>query len=196
MRKAFDVSNFWFPGPVGDDVATDALASAKALGYTRIIAGTQVPSVCWQQLSIAYTLGFALEAYVQFSADKDVTQQFSDARNAVDTLPIRILWIAAEWPDNPAGYASLYKEAHAAARAHGFVKRGVYTNWDNWNRLMANTVEYRSLPLWYANYDNVPYYDAPLWRVQGFGGWWKPAMKQHTANVPLGNLQNVDLNAY
>lgn len=198
--KAFDVSNYWQSGPVTDEEARAMLGQAREEGFKRIIAGTQRPSVCYQQLSIAQSFGFELAAYVQVDWSASLVSQFSAARYAIDTLPVKNLAITVEAPANSFSELmftpKLLSAAIAQAKKFNFKNVVIYTNWDNWHRLMDDSEAFRSYPLWYAHYDGLANVEsAHAWREDGFGGWWEPYMKQFSQNQLVAGM-NVDLDDY
>lgn len=198
--KAIDISNFWLPGIVSDYEARQLMGAVKDLGFKRVIAGTQVPSVCYQQLDAASNVGLEIAAYIQMDWSKSVSEQLYNAQYAIDTLRIKDLAITVETPVlSVAGMHFEPKQltqAFSMARKLGFKNLSIYTNFDNWNRLMHNSEAFRSYPLWYAHYDDLANVNsARAWRVDGFGGWWQPAMKQYAQNVDVAGI-NADLNEY
>ena len=193
MKKAIDVSNFWLPGPVSDDEALRLMQEAKRQGYSRVIAGTQIPSVCFQQLQAAYRAGQEIQAYLQLNPTQDLHTQVLEADRAVDTLPISRLWVTVEWR-GPEYLLAVLTSALADCRRTSFPYLGIYTNMSNWARHMSDTAIFRSYPLWWAGYGNSAL-DAHEWRGAGFGGWWRPSMKQWLQNVDVVGM-NCDQNVY
>jgi len=196
-QKIIDISNFWLPTPVIDDMARELMRTAKTIyGVQRVIAGTQVPSICYQQLDAALSEGLAIDAYVQFAAEEAIEPQFdgqTGARWAVGALPIKTLWITVEEQDFIIDYRAKLAEAIKVAKANGFRDLGIYTNQNNWLSQMGDTLDYRSYKLWWASYGLPDTLRAPAWRSGGFGGWWKPALRQYSQNMLLAGM-NVDYN--
>ena len=60
------------------------------------------------------------------------------------------------------------------AKAKG-VSVGIYSSASQWNPIMGGSTKFKSLPLWYAHYDNSKSFSD----FSSFGGWTKPAMKQY-----------------
>ena len=201
-KLAIDVSNFWLPGPVSDRAAFAFMDEAQMDGVKRVIAGTQIPSVCNQQLVAAANCGMDIQAYVQLSWSHDwydIFRQFdntSGARWAVGDLPVSMLWVALEGePKRDYVHThSLISEAIRAAKRHGFKKVGLYTNPSWWAEKMGNTRDFRSYPFWLAYYDDVA--DRRVGPVVGgWSGRYAPRMKQYNQNRNLAGM-NVDWNVY
>ena len=187
MKQAIDVSNYTGP------ITPEQMAEIKAAGITKLIAGTQVPSVCWQQLLTAKDAGLLVEAYLQLDWSKSAKDQIESAAWAVGGLIFLTerLWIVVE---NPSGlsFQAFLGDAVREARRLGF-NPGIYTNRSSWVN-MIDEMAFKNLPLWWAHYDGS-YYDAFAWRRDGFGGWWHPAMKQWAKDRHIAGVL-CDLNVY
>lgn len=193
QRQAYDISNFWTPAPVSDQQAVEWMRHIRDVGVTRVICGTQVVSVCQQQLQAAREVGLERDIYIQVEWDLPFTAQVARAYHAAETTSVRVAWVTVE---------SLVRGLSAVGRQRAltrmlsavrdcFPRQGIYTNYDNWVNRMGNTPRFHSYPLWQADY-NPPF---NLWSGRGFGGWELPAMRQYEPNV-LDWEVNVDRNVY
>ena len=188
MRHAIDVSNYWLPSPVSDEEAVARMTKAKELGYSHLMAGTQIPSVCYQQLTAGLSASMTVDAYVYLTPNYEY--EVSMAEWAVDELPISRLWLDAE-----ADSLTLeqLKSAIRYAKSLGVTRLGIYTRRPWWEERGNNEVIGKRIPLWTAHYDDTPLLTPAYWRINGYGGWWKPYWKQYAQNQQIAGM-NVDLN--
>eukprot|EP00027_Filamoeba_sp_ATCC50430_P006162 CAMPEP_0168561690 /NCGR_PEP_ID=MMETSP0413-20121227/11730_1 /TAXON_ID=136452 /ORGANISM="Filamoeba nolandi, Strain NC-AS-23-1" /LENGTH=210 /DNA_ID=CAMNT_0008593079 /DNA_START=78 /DNA_END=710 /DNA_ORIENTATION=+ len=72
------------------------------------------------------------------------------------------------------------------------VKVGIYTSEYEWGVTVGSScTAFKSYPLWYADWDDVPAFD-DAWAWE-FGGWTTPAIKQYYDQGPCAN---VDVDYY
>ena len=200
MRLAVDCSNYT------GVIETPALEAIKAFrqGRTAVhhaICGTQVPSVCDQQLTTFWNAGFSVDSYVQPGRDSDLRGLALKAKWACEAFPSFFMptgrsraWFALEV--NPLTDALAWLESGIRAlKAVGFLRIGIYTRQGAWDNIIGPDGDSlgRKYPIWYANYDDFAPLTSRIWRLEGFGGWWKPSWKQYAQNIDFGG-QPFDLN--
>ena len=183
MRLAADVSNHTGP------LLPESFEQMESWGVKHLIAGIIDPAIAYEQLSMAFERGWEVDMYAQYNAmlHDDAFSLIQRCLTAGAGLPINQVFVTVEQPTSISGYRekfdAIWRQFTKARMTFSGrrVQLGIYTSRLNWLSLMGNTSDYRDAPLMYANYDHVQRLDAVLWRQQGFGGWWKPALKQYEA---------------
>ena len=208
MKFSVDCSNY--TGIISDSAISQIKEWHYPAGFSfdkidRLIAGTQVPSVCNQQLWKALDAGLNIDCYVQLkSTDVGETLKQTMAMAAYSVEDLRgffttgakeriYLGFEVNLPTGQSGISWIDQCKKAALKA-GFKRVGIYTAKWWWNAYVINSQYlFTTMPLWYAHYDYIlPTPES--WREEGFGGWWKPAMKQYNDNVWFQG-RRFDLNA-
>lgn len=201
MKYALDCSNF--TGVLDDHT----LAALQLLGtgyhsLSHLMAGTQIPSICNQQVQAVRAKGWTTDVYVQLETATDLTAAMQDAKYAVEDVegyfktgsPERLFLALEAVPPghNPSDTFQWIDAAKKAALKAGFKRIGIYTRKSWWDFYVSTDVLFSTMPLWYANY-NDKMLTPRVWREEGFGGWYTPAWKQYRQNEPI-NGQLFDLN--
>lgn len=161
-------------------------------GIRHLVAGTQIPSVTYQQLTSALAVGMTVDIYVQLSTKSDLDHEMAKALYASEGVPIESTWIVFEAPPPDGGSAERWIQAALeAAERVGLPQVGVYTGawwWDAW---VADSAPFARYALWYAFYNGLPVVN---WPRERFGAWITPAWKQYVGSTsPVGGM-NLDLN--
>lgn len=195
MTLALDISQSWVPNIVTDAEALALMRAARKAGARRVVAGTQIPSVCNQQLVAADLAGMTIEAYLQIKWDRPFGPQLDEALWAIGGEPIRRLWLAVEPNFGDPDYRYLAEAVKTAKLVLPSSKLGTYSNYNSWVNLMGDPQAFGDMPYWWAQYDAKNVITAPDWRKYGYGPWFKPTMKQYIPNAAFAGM-NVDLNVY
>lgn len=175
------------------DLSTFDANCLRASGVERIIIG------CWDYtatetiLKRARAAGIVVEdlyAYLYYGLgyeQREVTNALSLARQYGG---IRRIWADCEAvrpheaPSmTPSGRIQATWRAVNAISSAG-VQPGIYTYRPYWRNQMANTTEFRHLPLWFANYGtNDPNNPIQPIREVDFGGWRTLAAHQYSSTI-------------
>jgi GH25 family lysozyme M1 (1,4-beta-N-acetylmuramidase) len=186
IRLAVDVSNY--SGPISPEQAR----CLRQAGVEHLIAGTQVASICRQQLEAALEAGLTIDAYVYLHWRRDVVAEVQSARGTLAGLQVGRLWLDCE--DDPAGLsaAEVVGRVGAALEACGPAACGIYTGRWWWLPGTGNSTEFAGLPLWHAEYTFSPEARPDFDAFQSYGGWTRPSMWQFQGTTQVCGL-SVDL---
>ena len=196
--KAFDISNWWLPGPVSDDEARARMTEAFNNGYLHIMAATSIPSVTNQQVKAGLAVGLTADIYHYVVWTRGSLAQIEQARYSVEDMlsNVDICWIDLEAiPPSTFSANSVRTEISIlvnAAYGAGFKRVGIYTRKSWWIAHTENSSGWSHLPLWTTDWDNPPPYDAAWWEANKFGGWERPVWIQNEHDI-LRFGMNVDL---
>lgn len=193
------MSNFWLPKVVNDLDARQRMQMAKDMGFAGIIAGTQIPSVCAQQVNAAVAVGMWADVYHYLKFDVLASRQAEAILDAVDGIAdrINIVWLdfeaappASMSTENMRLWISILVDI---LRASG-LRLGIYTRKLWWELCTGDTEALSNLLLlWPTEYDLSPPFNQAWWDAHGFGGWAAPTWVQFAADANIAGM-NVDIN--
>ena len=196
--RCLDMSNYWLPGPISDQDAHQRMQLAKDQGFTGIIAGTQVPSLCNQQVKAALSVGMWADIYHYINWSISVTDQANTILYAIEDVRdrVNVVWIdIEETPPNGWSHTDVLDFISRMVFHlwnHGCIV-GIYTSHYKWNSFTGNSDTFNHLMLWPTEYDEDPPFDASWWARKNFGGWEAPTWVQFAENANVAGM-NVDLN--
>lgn len=195
-ERVLDMANFWLPGPVSDTVAIAYMQAVKDLGYVGVICGTQVPSVCNQQIRAAHAVGLWVDVYHYVVWHNSMLNQVAQIIDAIGGEHIGVVWIDAE-DDPPSNWTPFDVNSAISVMAESLWAQnytsGIYTRASWWVQFTGNTSGFRHMLLWCTEYDLAPPYDFAWWSTHSFGKWPAPTWIQFKADQNIAGL-NVDLN--
>lgn len=196
VRRAFDISNWWLPGPVSDEEARRLMASAKEQGYSGVSCGTQVPSLTNQQVHAALDSGLWADAYWYVRFDRDLDDQMAAARWALDDVLDRIglVWIDLEQDPGmtPARVVDLIHYMCEGLVARG-MRPAIYTRGSWWVPFTGDSRAFSGLPLIVAEYNDPYELTGDWWAGHSFGGWGMPVWRQWAEGRDVGGMNADEL---
>ena len=129
---------------------------------------------------------------VTFRSREDTLR--AQANNETLKSTYGMIWIDVEgtqyWSSSTSNNVNFIDEMVNEGVKKG-VSIGIYTSQSQWTPITGGTTKFSSYPLWYAHYDNDPYFDDFV----PFGGWSSPAIKQYAGTTSLCSA-SVDKNHY
>ena len=145
----------------------------RGLCVDLVVVGLQDIDLARRQLAILQSAGFRLHAYV-WPCNKDLDDYIPEVHSIMTFFKLPYIWVDVE--------ESSINVIESLARLcpHPEFRVGIYTSASMWLELMANTVTFSHLPLWYARWD----YKADMSDFVPFGGWRTAVMKQYDATDP------------
>lgn len=192
--KAFDVSNYWLPGPVTDGNALTMMYGAKERGNAGVMLGTYDTEIASQQSWAAMVAGLWRDAFDYLYFDG-----FDNGRiDRGATVKITgLTWIDCENEDSDVASLAVPEViAHIqAAIDYAWtlgLKPAIYTRPLWWKTYTRNTTQFAAYPLWVADPDGIAKNDAAYWKRIAFGGFARPVWKQYAFNQNIDGM-NVDL---
>ncbi len=179
-----DVSNYT------GKLSKEQVAGIITAGGKFLIAGTQEPLICQQQLAVARSAGLDIAAYVYLWFGYDIQAQVEDALRIISAYPDIRLWLDVEDEMNNVAQADIRVAVGKAIEVCQTAKQpyGIYTSRSKWHRLTGDW-DGPDCPLWEAFYDGVDTFDY----FQPYGAWREPALKQYAGDVEFGGVK-VDMN--
>lgn len=97
---------------------------------------------------------------------------------------VGMLWLDIEgpeyWSSTPANNVNFLHGMVNEGNARG-VSMGIYTGNSQWSPIMGGSADFKSMPLWYAHYDNNPSFSD----FTPFGGWTKPNIKLYAGTTSM-----------
>ncbi len=129
------------------------------------------------QIASVQRNGKRVGGYVWAYADLDAVKTVDDAIDLAvrGGVQLRTLWLDVETYEGKPGPGMVWlRKAADRCRARG-VQAGIYTGKWYWDEYMKGVTGLADLPLWLAQYDNVP----DLNQVKLFGGWTRAVGKQY-----------------
>ena len=180
----------------------------KSNGYSFVITRAMGSLGTFDSTSVgninnARAAGIAyVDAYMFPCRGKTAVSQADTVVNGLGGANYGMIWIDVE--ANPSSGCSF--SGYSASSNCQFItdianeltakgkKVGIYSSYYQWQSIMGSTAACTGLgkyPIWYAHYD----YKQTFSDFTPFGGWSKPAIKQHTDNQAICG-GNFDINWY
>lgn len=138
--------------------------------------------------------GYLFHDYEDGLTDKDAVRT---ARNAAGTYWDDLKWVALDYEhdiSHPINTKVLRALEEVRLRGQRPV---IYTAFWAWTDFMRNTVEFMDVPLWYAQYNDIPILGTPN---PGYGNFHKIIGHQYKGSTRIptvrGQTFNVDLNMF
>mgnify|MGYP001582451802 FL=1 len=162
----------------------------KEQGITRAIirispeaySGTQA------QIYALHESGLEMEGYIYLPLDKPL----SNFRSYLDTALFLCLdMVDRVWLDCEEDGLDVIARIHEAVERFREFKVGIYTRRNWWETYIDDPENFSYLPLWDADYDDVP----DLEDFTPYGGWTKRFGKQYAGNQPFCGT-TVDFNVF
>jgi GH25 family lysozyme M1 (1,4-beta-N-acetylmuramidase) len=137
-----------------------------------------------RQLQILSHVGFTVSGYVWAYFWASPMAHIDAALSVADAagVPLTMIWFDCEDDDSasPVSVSTWLDQAVWAVQSHDY-RAGIYTGRYWWRDHAGDTDRFSHLPLWLANYDEVPELTSS---VMPFAGWNELAGKQYTS-TPL-----------
>lgn len=186
MELGCDTSNY-----SGELTATH-IEAFKAEGIRFLIAGTQKPVVCKQQLAVAKRAGLEIAAYAYLYFDQLFRSRMNTAiQICLGNTPYLFLWLDVENEESgknePEIIALLHEVGEMCDRAG--VAWGIYSSAPAWKALTGNCEDFKNVPLWNAQWTGRPDFED----FDAYGGWLKETMRQYLGDTTLAGVK-VDMN--
>lgn len=184
MRRGVDFSEW------GGPLAAETVVAWKGLGIRFAIV--QYSRRMTQHLEVlAQVGGLDVEAYVYLYWVQDQWGQTPQqrTRNALNLLQgssVRRLWLDCEDSEQPFDEAQLWECVTICNQAG--IQPGIYTGRWWWVPRASNSQLFAELPLWHAEYVDVPDFDSFV----PYGGWTRPTIWQYQGTTTLAG-HSVDL---
>ncbi len=120
--------------------------------------------------------------------------ELRDHHNGTVGATYGMLWLDIEGPDywstDPSKNVNFLQGMVDEGKKRG-VSLGIYSSSSQWSPIMGGSTQFKSLPLWYAHYDNNPSFSD----FKAFGGWTTPNIKQYAGTTSICSA-SVDKNYY
>ena len=121
-------------------------------------------------------------------------QSGSDSNSTSTGSKYGMIWLDIEgtqyWSTNVQNNINFLQGMVDEGKKRG-VSMGIYSSNSQWSPIMGGTSQFKSLPLWYAHYDNNPSFSD----FKAFGGWTKANVKQYVGTTSICSA-SVDKNWY